>query len=124
MKKMIASILAAGLMMSILFVPALASDSAPLPQMPENTAVAVVEQDKVLCTGCGKQMHTDLEKRPQTVMDWKEVGTFVCNHHNGGAYTVDTIQQRQVITTYFCDDCGTRQIVAENEYRDLCNYKK
>lgn len=124
MKKMIAGILATGLMMSILFVPALASDSAPLPQMPENTAVAVVEQDEVLCIKCGKQMHTDFEKKPAYYSEWGVIDTFVCNHRNGGMYTIDELLQRLVVKTYFCDDCGTKQIVATHEYKDRCNYKK
>lgn len=124
MKKMFSILLAAVLLLALLTIPAFASDSDEQAPVLENTVSVQTQKEEVLCSGCGKVMHTDLEKRPQTVSEWKDVGTFVCNHHNGAMYTVDTIQQRQVITTYFCDACGTKQIIAENEYRDTCNFKK
>lgn len=130
MKRLLATILVSGLMMSILLVSASASDtdadaSKSTPETKVSTAVETSEDaEKVLCVKCNKKMHTDFEKKPAYYSEWGVIDTFVCNHWNGGMYTVDELLQRLVVKTYFCDDCGTKQIVATHEYKDRCNYKK
>lgn len=130
MKRFFATFIAAGLMMSILLIPASASDTnaETAKTTPETKASTTVktedETEKVLCVKCGKQMHMDLEKKPIHYSEWGVIDTFICNHWNGGMYTVDDLLQRLVVKTYFCDDCGTKQIVATHEYKDRCNFKK
>lgn len=128
MKRFFAAVLAAGLMMSILLVPAFASDTettTPASEAEVSTTVETEkETEKVLCIKCNQPMHTDLKKKPTYYSEWGVINTFVCNHWNGGMYTVDELLQRLVVKTYFCNDCGTKQIVATHEYKDQCNFKK
>lgn len=128
MKKSISIILAILISISILAAPAFASDTettAPASETEVSTTVETEkETEKVLCIKCNQPMHTDLKKKPTYYSEWGVINTFVCNHWNSGKYTVDELLQRLVIKTYFCDDCGTKQIVATHEYKDRCNFKK
>lgn len=130
MKKLISFSLAVLLSVSVFTMAAFASDTdaETTKSTPETKTSTVVEEnedaEKVLCVKCNKKMHTDFEKEPAYYSEWGVIDTFVCNHWNGGMYTVDELLQRLVVKTYFCDDCGTKQIVATHEYKDRCNFKK
>lgn len=126
MKKLFSILLAAVLLLTLLTIPAFASDtdSAEV-STPASVSEVTDETEDVLCHRCGHKMHVRIvDGKPDIITVSVKCNTVVCPHYNAGKYTIDEVYEQLATTVYLCDHCGHGRPVTTTSLVTKCNFKK
>lgn len=126
MKRFLSIFIVAGLLISLVSVPAFASDTDHVETTaPASTSETAVETKDVLCHRCGHKMHIRMiDGKPDTTTVSVKCNTVVCPHYNAGKYTIDEVYEQVTSTVYLCDNCGHGRPVTTTSLVTKCNFKK